>query len=150
MGRGIAGVNGHLSDLSYWHATTKTCAYFRGFGVFRIFFPEKKVTLPCSNHIFKIQWEIHFLKRYFLRQNAPKKNLEQKSYRTLCLKCFQKQFWTSGSAPTRKRMKVKVQIFQFGHFPRSKIVSESSFYTKSYIITILNFFLERFVLKNGT
>ena len=33
----------------------------------------KKVTLPWSNHILKIQWDIPFLKRRFLRRNAPKK-----------------------------------------------------------------------------
>jgi hypothetical protein len=32
-------------DLSYWHATTKTYAYFREFGFFRICF-VKKETLP--------------------------------------------------------------------------------------------------------
>ena len=41
-----------------------------------------------------------------------------------------------GKCPTRKRMKMKVQV----HFPRSKIISESSFPIKSYIITVLNFF----------
>ena len=59
-------------DLSYWHATTKTYAYFGVFGLFRIFF-AKKVTLPWSNHILQIQCEIHFFKRHFVRQNAPKK-----------------------------------------------------------------------------
>ena len=34
-GGGIAGVIGHFSDLSYCHATTKTYAYFRGFGFFK-------------------------------------------------------------------------------------------------------------------
>ena len=62
-------------DLSYWHATTKTYAYFGMFGFFRIFL-AKKLTLPWSNHIFKIQWEIQFLKLRFLRRNAPKKILE--------------------------------------------------------------------------
>ena len=63
-------------DLSYWHATTKTYAYFREFGFFRIFFLVKKVTLPWSNHILKIQWEIHFLTFQNTDQNGPKKNLE--------------------------------------------------------------------------
>ena len=30
-----------LFDLSYWHASTKTYAYFGGFGFFRIFFCQK-------------------------------------------------------------------------------------------------------------
>ena len=54
-----------------------------------------------------------------------------------------------GSAPTRKPMKVKVQVIQFVHFPRSKIVSESSFYTKSYIITILKKIQSVLSKKNG-
>ena len=32
-GGGIAGVIGHFSDFSYWQATNKTYAYFRGFGL---------------------------------------------------------------------------------------------------------------------
>ena len=59
-------------DLSYWHAITKIYAYFGVFCFCRIFFSPKNVTLQWSNHIFKIQWEIKFLKRHFLRQNAPK------------------------------------------------------------------------------
>ena len=36
------------------------------------------------------------------------------------------------------------RVFWFGHFPRSGVESESSFLIKYYIITVLNFFLERF------
>ena len=50
--------------------------------------------------------------------------------------------------PNQKTHESESAGFYFGHFPRSKIVSESSFYTKSYIITILNFFVA-FCLKNG-
>ena len=56
-------------DLRYWHATTKTYAYFRVFSFIRIF-SRQKVTLPWQNNILKIQWEIHFLKRHFLKLNA--------------------------------------------------------------------------------
>ena len=62
---------------------------------------------------------------------------EQLSCMTLRKNCFQKQFWTPGSAQTRKCMKVKVQVFLFGHFPRFNLFSENNFYTKSYINTIL-------------
>ena len=68
---------------------------------------------------------------------------------TLCKNCFWKQFWTSRSAQTRKPALSLLCVFWLGHFPRSKIVFESSFYRKSYIITILKKFLERFVLKKG-
>ena len=51
-------------------------------------------------------------------------------------KCFQNQFWTSGSAPIGKRMKVKLHVFWLGHMARSKIEFESSFPIKYYIITI--------------
>ena len=51
-------------------------------------------------------------------------------------------------------MKVKVHVFRLGHFPRSKIEFGSIFLFKYYIITFLNFFVERFGLhltksKNG-
>ena len=59
----------------------------------------------------------------------------------------QKQFWTSESAQTRKPALSLLCVFWFGHFPRFKLVSESIFYTKTYIITILNFFFG--ASKNG-
>ena len=59
-------------------------------------------------------------------------------------KSLQIQFWTSGSAPTGKRMKMKVHVFRLGHFPRLKIESESICLIKYYIITILKKKLERF------
>jgi hypothetical protein len=37
-------------DLSYWHATTKTYAYFREFGCFRIFFRQKSDPTMVKSH----------------------------------------------------------------------------------------------------
>ena len=45
-----------------------------------------------------------------------------------------------GSAPTRKRMKVKVHAFWLGPYLWSKIESESIFLIKHYMITILKHF----------
>ena len=36
--------------LSYWHATTKTYAYFREFGFFRIFFRQKSDPTMVKSH----------------------------------------------------------------------------------------------------
>ena len=47
---GLAGVIGHFSDLSYWHATTKTYAYFGGFGFFRVFFRQKSDPTMVKSH----------------------------------------------------------------------------------------------------
>ena len=44
------------------------------------------------------------------------------------------------SAPTTKRIKVKVQVFS----PMSEIISESSFLIKSYIIIVQKRIVERF------
>ena len=41
-------------------------------------------------------------------------------------------------------MKVKVHVFRLRHFAKAKIESESSVLIKYFLITILNFFLERF------
>ena len=67
---------------------------------------------------------------------------------TLCKNCFQKQFWISGSAQTRKPALSLSCVSWLGHFRKSKIVFESSFYTKSYIITVLKK-MEHFIQKNG-
>ena len=40
-------------------------------------------------------------------------------------------------------------VFWFGHFSRSGFESESRFLIKCYIITVLIFFVDRFVKKNG-
>ena len=50
VGGGLAGVIGHFSDLSYWHATTKTYAYFGGFGFFRVFFRQKSDPTMVKSH----------------------------------------------------------------------------------------------------
>ena len=54
-----------------------------------------------------------------------------------------------GKCPKQKTCTFTFMRFLVGHFPKSKIVFESSFYTKSYIITILKKIWERFVFKNG-
>ena len=48
-------------------------------------FFAKKVTLPRPNHIFRIQWEIHFFKCHIFRRNAPKK-IKNSNYIELCVK----------------------------------------------------------------
>ena len=48
-------------------------------------------------------------------------------------KMLSKSIWTSGCAPIRKRMKVKVHVFCLGHFAMSKIEFESNFPIKYYI-----------------
>ena len=118
--------------LAYYHRHILECLAFSD-----LFFCKKKA-LPWSNHILKIHLEIAFLKQNFQEKTLHKpfkiviiQDLIEKNW-------FWNQFGTSGSAQTRKYMKVKVQVFQFGHFLRSKIDSRSSFLTKSYIITILS------------
>ena len=42
---------------------------------FSEFVLPKTTTLRRTNHIVKIQWEIHFFTRHIVRRNAPQKNL---------------------------------------------------------------------------
>ena len=58
-------------DLSYWHSTTKTYGYVREFGFFIIFFRQKSDPTMVKSH-FKNTMGNPFLKRHFVRQNAPK------------------------------------------------------------------------------
>ena len=64
-------------DLSYWlpiiGMLPPKLRHFLGCLASSEFFFAEKVTLPWLNHILKIQWEINFFKRHFLRQNAPRK-----------------------------------------------------------------------------
>ena len=54
--------------------------------------------------------------------------------------CFRKGFLASRNAPALSLSR----IFLMGHFPRSKIISESSFLIKCCINTVINYFWERF------
>ena len=66
----------------------------------------------------KIQWKIIFL-TFLNSDKRSQKKFVEKLNKTYWENGFRIQFWTSGSAPTRKR--VKVHVLMFGHFPRSKI-----------------------------
>ena len=55
---------------------------------------------------------------------------------TLRENCFQNQFWTSGSAPTGKYMKVKVQDLRSGTSQSPKSISRSVF-SLSHIYLLL-------------
>ena len=65
------GDNRAVTELGFAHVTTKTWAYSGVFGFFRKKCRQKNCP-PHQNHFLKIQWEIHFLERHFLRRNAPK------------------------------------------------------------------------------
>ena len=69
---GIAGVIWHFSDMSYWHATTKTYAYFRGFGLFQNFFRQKCDPTMIKSHL-KNTIGNPFLTFLNTDRNAPKK-----------------------------------------------------------------------------
>ena len=60
-------------DLSYWHTTTKTYAYFREFGFFRIFFRQKSDPTMVKSH-FENTMGNPFFDFLNTDQNAPKKN----------------------------------------------------------------------------
>ena len=114
-------------NLSFWHATTKTQANFEVFDFLRIFF-LKKVTLSRSNHIQKIQWEIHFFKTPFVQTKLSKSFfwigfmyvLKKKK------KLTSESILDLGSAQTRKTALSLSCVFWLGHLPRSRFFSESS------------------------
>ena len=62
----------------------------------------------------------------------------------MCSSSLKTYFWTSGSAWTENVESAPTQNFQFKHFPRSKIDSESRFLKKHYIVTVLIFFFGAF------
>ena len=102
-------------------------------------FCQKKRTLRLSNHILTIHLEIK--KRYtpfFYTTCFKNKFRIVNIFHLIFLNCFQNKFFTPGSRQTRKRMKVKVQVFYLWYFLRFKIDFKNCFSIKSYIITILN------------
>ena len=117
-----------MFDLSFRHATTKTWEYFRMFGFFR-----KKYTLPGPNHSLKIQWEIHFFTFEIIHRNSSKKIKKIKIWTLSFQICFRNQFLSLGSGQTRNTQIRVFAYFQFDHFPKSKIDSESRFEMRMYI-----------------
>ena len=85
--------------------------------------------------------QLHFLTLLNIGRNAPKKN-RNSNYILL----YEKNAFRLNCAPTGKHAISLSCVFRLGHFPRSKLESESICLIKYYIITILNFFSERFVL----
>ena len=67
---------------------------------FSEFFSVKKVALPWSNHILKLQWEIHFLIFFNTDRNAPKQIFRIEIMTFSFQICFKNQFLTSGSRQT--------------------------------------------------
>ena len=65
-------------DLSYWHATTKTYAYFREFGFFRIFLLSKKWPYHGSITFWKYNGKSIFWLFKILTEMLQKKFFEQK------------------------------------------------------------------------
>ena len=55
-------------DLSHWHATTKTYAYFEVFGFFRIFFRKNCDPTMVKSHFKKYNGKSIFESAIFLNQ----------------------------------------------------------------------------------
>ena len=80
-----------------------------------------------QKYIFKIQWEIIFLTFLNIGRNTSTKKLRIEIWTFLFQICFRNQFWTSGSDQTENTQIHVFAYFPFGHFPKSKIDSESRF-----------------------
>ena len=72
-------------DLSYWHATIKTYAYFREFGFFRIFFCQKSDPIMVKSH-FKNTMENPFFEVPFFLDKTLQIFFYNSNYIGLCLK----------------------------------------------------------------
>ena len=68
----VSGGIGHFSNLSLWHATTKTQAYFGVFDFLRFFPLQKNDFTPVKSHL-KNTIRNPFFKSHFLGQNTQKK-----------------------------------------------------------------------------
>ena len=80
------------------------------------------------------------MKKSNLDQNAQKK-IQFRNYIRLFEKTAFGYNFAPQEFPNQKHTKVKEHVFQFRHFPKSNIASESRFLIKSYIISKLIFFL---------
>ena len=87
---------------------------------------QRRDPTKVKSHL-KIQWEIHLLKR--LLKTKHSKKIQSSNYIRLYLNtAFGNNFGPREVPQTIKRMKVKVQVFLFGHFPGSNIESEGIFF----------------------
>ena len=63
-------------DLSYWHSTTQTYAYFMEFGFFRIFFRQKSDPTMVKSHFENTMGNTFLVFFKLLTEMLQKKNLE--------------------------------------------------------------------------
>jgi hypothetical protein len=68
---------------------------------------------------------------------------------TLCKNCFQKQFWTSGRAQTRKPALSLSCVFWLGHFQGPKLLLKAFLHTILYKYYYKNNFLAFCLKKMG-
>ena len=101
----------------------------------------KQCTLRRSNHFLKIQWKIHFWLFEILTKTL--RNFFFIEIWTFSLQiCFQNQFWTAGSGQTEYTQIRAFAYFQFDHFSKLKIDSESRFEMRLSIFLLYFFFEE--------
>ena len=82
-----------------------------------------KLPLPLAEQDFKIQWEIYFLKIFFMIETLHKQIQNTNSDILIS-----NQFWTLGKVELRIcQLSHILAYFQFDPFPKSKIDSESRF-----------------------
>ena len=97
-------------DLSYWHATTKTNAYFREFGFFRIFFCQKNDPTMVKSHFENIMGNSFFdFLKYWPKCSKKKFRLEIWTFSFQI--CFKNKFSTSGSGQTEKHIYAYTCVF---------------------------------------
>ena len=94
------------------------------------------MNLPWAIENLKIQWEIIFFNFFKYWSKRSKRNLELLLYSAFWEICFWEIFCTLGSAWTENAESAATRHFQFKHFPKFKMTSESRFLKKYYIITI--------------
>ena len=102
------GDNRSVTELIFAHISTKIWAYSVVFDFFRKKIWQK--TVP-QNHFLKIQWEMIFFTFFIWTKSLKKFKKKILLYRALSENSFWIKFWTLGSAPTGKCMKVKVCVF---------------------------------------
>ena len=101
--------------------------------------------LPEQHYICKIKWDIHFFKAFFKNcflnwLKGLNYFLKEYLYKTLSENWFQNQYWTLGSAPTRKRMNVKCRFSSLGTYRGQILILKDKHYKTGWLVRDLWYF----------
>ena len=108
---------------------------------------------PPPQSLFENEMGNPFFGMSFFGTKRSTKEIQNSQYKAFHQKNAFGLILDLGKYPNQKTYEIRkymyMHVFWFGHIPSSRIKSKSFFVIRCYIISVLNFFVERFGPQNG-